>query len=139
MAKSLVERCHEVMNFLDEKRAERLRHAKALLQARGKDQLLHAIPFLQLELLMHQEVRTLWPYLLAIPDREETRYFCDMYECKLEDLGKRVQTRINEMIRFLDVIENKLHKTYPPGSFWVAIREELLAKICREARKVLEE
>ncbi|MFC4769697.1 hypothetical protein [Effusibacillus consociatus] len=138
MTRSLVDRCHEVINFLNEKKAERLFHAQALVEARGKDQLLHAIPFLQTELFMHQEVRTLWPYILVIPDSEEAKHFCKMYDCKLDDLGKVLQNRINEMTRFLDVIENKLHKTYPPGSFWVSIREELLAKICREARKVLE-
>ena len=138
MTRSLVGRCQEVIGFLEIKRVERRVHAEFLLKARGKDQLLHAIPFLQTELIMHQEVRTLWPYLLAIPGSEEARLFSGMYGCKLEELGKVLQTRINEMTRFLDVIENKLHKTYPPGSFWIAIQEELLAKVCREARKVLE-
>jgi hypothetical protein len=138
MTRSLVSRCHEVIDFLNEKKAERLFHAQALLDARGKDKLLHAIPFLQTELYMHREVRTLWPYLLAIPESNEARLFCDMYGCKLGDLGKILQNRINEMTRFLDVIESKLQKTYPPGSFWLSIREELIAKICREARKVLE-
>lgn len=138
MTRSLVDRCQEVIRFLDEKRTQRLFHAQALLDSKGKDQLQHAIPFLQTELSMHQEVRTLWPYLLAIPDSEEADLFCDMYDCKLDNLGKTLQNRINEMTRFLDVIEHKLHKTYPPGSFWLSIREELVAKICREARKVVE-
>ncbi|GAX91457.1 hypothetical protein [Effusibacillus lacus] len=138
MTRSLVERCREVIDFLNEKTAERLAHAEALLKARGKERLLHAIPFLQAELLMHQEVRTLWPYLLVIPESEEARYFCEKYNCKLDELGQVLQARIQEMNRFLDVIEKKLQKTYPPGSFWGAIRDELLAKICGEARKVLE-
>lgn len=138
MTRSLVDRCHEVKEFLGYKRGERMLHAQSLLQSRGREKLAHAIPFLKTELQMHQEARSLWPYLLAISDSDEARYFCDLYNCELEDFGKTVQTRINEMTRFLDVIENKLHKTYPPGSFWVAIREELIAKICREARKVIE-
>lgn len=139
MMRSLVDRCHEVVNFLDMKRAERHLHAVALIHARGNEKLMHAIPFLEVELHMHQEVRSLWPYLLAIPDSEEARYYCTLYQCELEKLGETVQKRINELTRFLDVITHKLHKNYPPGSFWLSIRDELLAKICREARKVVEQ
>lgn len=139
MTRSLVDRCHEVEDFLDFKLAERLLHAQTLLQTKGNEKLTHALPFLEVELQMHQEVRSLWPFLLAIPDSHEVNYFCEMYGCELDDLGDAIQKRINEMTRFIDVIKHKLYKNYPPGSFWLSIREELIAKVCREAQKVLEQ
>lgn len=138
MSRSLVDRCHEVEQFLHEKRIARLLCARALLQADDREKLLCAIQFLQAELRMHKEVRTLWPYLLIIPDSKEAKLFCELYKCSLEEFGEVVQTRINQMQESLDVINDRMLRHNPP-TFWMEMRNKLLQKITEEARYIVEE
>lgn len=137
MSRSLLDRCHEVEQFLHEKLVARLLCAKALLQADTREKMLCAIQFLQAELRMHKEVRTLWPYLLIIPDSKEAKQFCDLYKCSLEEFGEVVQTRINQLQESLNVINDRMMRHNPPA-FWVEMRNKLMQKITEEARKIVE-
>lgn len=133
--RSFINRVHEVMQFIQHKQSELRFHAQNALNTTD---IACTLPFLQCELRIQREIRTLWPYILILPDAEETVHLKQMYECKrLDDLGTLIQNKINIRIRHIDYIETKFRKAYPPGSFWESIREEMLANVHREADRVL--
>lgn len=138
MSRSLERRCQEVAGFLQAKQAEKIQYAKGLLQSSEEERFEYAVRYLEAELRMHQEVRTLWPYLLAIPCSQEADMFCRMYDCSLEEFGEVIHTRINQSHNSLSVIASRMWNTALTGPFWLAMRQELLKKVCREAQQILE-
>ncbi|MFC4768017.1 hypothetical protein [Effusibacillus consociatus] len=137
MACSLVDRCHEVKQVLQQNALEKLLCAKTFLQASVDQKLIYAIRYLETELKMHQEVRTLWPYLLAIPNRKEANLFCQMYQCELGQLGEVVQSRIDRLSNSLKVIQDKMVPAASPSLFWSMMRNQLLEKVGLEAREII--
>lgn len=137
IARSLMDRCHEVEQFLRDQQEARLVSAKMLLAADENEKILYAVQYLQEELRMHREVRTLWPYLLAIPDSQEAHKFCSLYGCPLEGFGDIVQARIDQLRESLDVVNDRMLRDNP-AAFWAEMRKQLIVKIAEEARQIVE-
>jgi hypothetical protein len=137
MAHSFVDRCFEVRQFLQQNKEEKYLLAKELLAAEDDRRIELAIRYLQTELRMHQEVRTLWPYLLAFPTADEAGFLCEMYECGLKELGVDIQTRIDRLMNSLHVIEDRFMNERSPSPFWRSMRDRFLQTICEEAEFVL--
>lgn len=129
-------RCHEVLQYVQQKQSELTIHAQELIN--NPDNIRMSLPFLLCELDKQKEIRTLWPYLLMIPESNEAAYFKKLYNCnRLSDLGTLIQDQINAMVRIIDFIETKFQGQHAPGSFWITVREDLSSKLQREAQKVL--
>lgn len=137
MASSLLDRCYQVESYLHKKQAEKILLAKALLGADERRKLEYAVQYLEAELRMHQEVRTLWPYLLAIPDNPATALFCQLYQSDLPALGQAIEEKIEQLGNSLDVIRTKMLDAGEASPFWRSMRQELLRRIELEARQTI--
>ncbi|GAX89406.1 hypothetical protein EFBL_1024 [Effusibacillus lacus] len=133
---SLASRCQEVAEALKQKKLEKVWYARELLAAPQEEKLICAVKYLAVELQMHQEVRSVWPYVLSMPDSSEAAFLCETYSCNLEDLGELLNTRIQQLSFSLEVLNDKMSGAASP--FWQTVRDEFLIRLCEEAKNFVE-